>query len=105
MLNLLDGIYAAPARIVMMTTNHIEKLDPALIRAGRIDVHLYMGHCDLSQIKAIYQAFFPDQDMTAIDNIDLQSNDRISPAMVSAICTKYHDDPLIALKYLIEICH
>merc|ERR1712187_840137 len=36
-LNALDGVVDSPNRILIMTTNHPEKLDPALIRPGRID--------------------------------------------------------------------
>ena len=36
-LNVLDGVVDSPGRIVIMTTNHPEKLDPALIRPGRIN--------------------------------------------------------------------
>ena len=34
---MLDGVVDTPNRIVIMTTNHPEKLDPALIRPGRIN--------------------------------------------------------------------
>ena len=37
LLSVLDGIYAQEGRIVVMTTNHSEKLDRALIRPGRVD--------------------------------------------------------------------
>merc|ERR1719433_1663755 len=40
LLNTLDGIGHAKGQIVIMTTNHIERLDEALIRAGRADVWL-----------------------------------------------------------------
>jgi hypothetical protein len=36
-LDVLDGVVDTPGRIVIMTTNHPEMLDPALIRPGRID--------------------------------------------------------------------
>ena len=44
LLNVLDGVVDSPGRIVIMTTNHVEHLDPALIRPGRIDKKLYLGH-------------------------------------------------------------
>ncbi len=47
LLNVLDGVVDAPGRLVVMTTNHPEKLDPALIRPGRINkkVRVYLsGH-------------------------------------------------------------
>lgn len=43
-LNIFDGLLASPGRILIMTTNHIEKLDPALIRPGRTDIKLEVGH-------------------------------------------------------------
>jgi len=43
-LNFLDGIYAPTNAIVVLTTNHIEKLDPALIRPGRIDLAIEVGY-------------------------------------------------------------
>jgi len=35
-----------------MTTNHIEKLDPALIRPGRVDVIHEVGDASASQVRA-----------------------------------------------------
>ena len=40
LLNLLDGIIETPGRIVIMTSNYPERLDKALIRAGRIDISI-----------------------------------------------------------------
>ena len=37
-LNILDGVLETPGRIIIMTTNHIEQLDPALKRPGRFDL-------------------------------------------------------------------
>ena len=42
-----------------MTTNHIEKLDPALIRPGRVDVIHEIGDASPSQIKRLFLNFFP----------------------------------------------
>merc|ERR1711918_34442 len=44
LLNVLDGVVDSPNRIVIMTTNHPEKLDPALIRPGRINKQILMGY-------------------------------------------------------------
>lgn len=38
-LNALDGITTPDGLLVFMTTNHPEKLDPAILRAGRVDIH------------------------------------------------------------------
>merc|ERR1712224_1042957 len=44
LLNVLDGVVDSPNRIVIMTTNHPERLDPALIRPGRINKQILMGY-------------------------------------------------------------
>ena len=40
LLNLMEGILEMDGRIIIMTTNHINKIDPALIRPGRIDIKI-----------------------------------------------------------------
>jgi len=44
LLNVLDGVVDSPGRVVVMTTNHPEKLDPALIRPGRINKRIHLGY-------------------------------------------------------------
>lgn len=42
LMNALDGISSPSGVVIIMTTNHIEKIDPAVIRPGRIDLKLLM---------------------------------------------------------------
>ena len=42
-LDILDGPIDTPDRIVIMTTNHPERLDPALIRPGRVNLSIELG--------------------------------------------------------------
>jgi chaperone BCS1 len=44
LLNALDGVGSQEGRIVIMTTNHIERLDSALIRPGRVDMRVHLGN-------------------------------------------------------------
>ncbi|KAH9981031.1 BCS1 N terminal-domain-containing protein [Lactifluus volemus] len=41
-LNALDGVASGEERIIFLTTNHIDRLDPALIRPGRVDLPFSM---------------------------------------------------------------
>jgi chaperone BCS1 len=59
LLNALDGVAATEERIVFMTTNHLERLDPALIRPGRVDVQVQVGLATPSQIRRIFLRFYP----------------------------------------------
>merc|ERR1719281_1945199 len=58
LLNVLDGVVDAPERIVVMTTNHPEVLDPALIRPGRIDQKLLLGHMKPHNVVAMIEHYF-----------------------------------------------
>lgn len=54
-LELLDGIIEVPGRIVIMTTNHPEKLDPAIKRPGRIDMEIEFKKLRRQHIAEIYE--------------------------------------------------
>jgi hypothetical protein len=61
LLNFIDGLDSPQNQILIMTTNHIEDLDPALIRPGRIDVQIEFGYADRSQVaRAIDRFYFSD---------------------------------------------
>ena len=54
-LNLWDGIRETPGRILIISSNHYEKLDSALKRPGRIDITLELSNACRSVIAEIYQ--------------------------------------------------
>ena len=60
LLNALDGVGAGEERLLFMTTNHIERLDPALIRPGRVDVIHEIGHASEAQIRKLFRNFYPE---------------------------------------------
>lgn len=62
LLNCLDGVASTEARIVFMTTNYLERLDPALIRPGRIDFKEYIGYCDRYQLEQMFMRFYAIND-------------------------------------------
>ena len=59
LLNVLDGFYAPTGVLFVMTTNHVEKLDQALLRPGRIDYKLCLGKASDHQKVELYRRFFP----------------------------------------------
>ncbi|KAJ7198596.1 hypothetical protein GGX14DRAFT_469953 [Mycena pura] len=62
LLNALDGVAAAEGRILFATTNHLEKLDPALSRPGRMDVWVEFKNASKWQAEALFRNFFPSAD-------------------------------------------
>ncbi|KAH7326897.1 P-loop containing nucleoside triphosphate hydrolase protein [Rhizoctonia solani] len=61
LLNCLDGVAAAEGRLLFATTNHIERLDPALSRPGRMDVWVDFKNASRWQAEEIFKNFFPSK--------------------------------------------
>jgi chaperone BCS1 len=59
LLNALDGVAASTSqRILFMTTNHVERLDPALIRPGRVDIKELIGDTTPFQAAELFHRFY-----------------------------------------------
>lgn len=58
LLNALDGAAAQEGCVIMMTTNHKERLDEALVRPGRCDVHVRVEKASKDQSKRMFWRFF-----------------------------------------------
>ncbi|KAM3275423.1 hypothetical protein ACQJBY_044031 [Aegilops geniculata] len=59
LLNFTDGLWSCcgSERIFVFTTNHIEKLDPALLRSGRMDMHVFMSYCTFPALKILLKNY------------------------------------------------
>ncbi|XP_059641982.1 AAA-ATPase At3g28580-like [Cornus florida] len=55
LLNFIDGLWSACGgeRLIVFTTNHVENLDPALIRRGRMDKHIELSYCGFEAFKML----------------------------------------------------
>ena len=60
-LNLWDGIRETPGRIMIISSNHYQELDPALVRPGRIDVTLELSYVSRKIIKEMYTHLFDEK--------------------------------------------
>lgn len=67
-LNILDGLVESQGRIVLMTTNHIDKLHPALIRPGRMDLQLHFKKCSVSVMIQMLCHFY-NKEKTEVTNL------------------------------------
>ncbi|KRZ75769.1 26S protease regulatory subunit 4 [Trichinella papuae] len=90
LLNQLDGFDSRGDVKVIMATNRIETLDPALIRPGRIDRKIEFPLPDEVTIRKIFQIH--TSRMTIADNVDFEefimAKDDLSGADIKAICTE-----------------
>lgn len=94
LLNLLDGVLETPGRILIITTNHPERLDKALIRPGRVDIHLQVGNCSREMIIDILRFFYNDP---IINFPDWNYEKPITPAEVNKIILNNFDNPNAAI--------
>ncbi|KAH7336698.1 mitochondrial chaperone-like protein bcs1 [Rhexocercosporidium sp. MPI-PUGE-AT-0058] len=62
LLNALDGVAAGEERIAFLTTNHIDRLDEALIRPGRVDMTVRIGEATRHQAGEMWDRFYGDVD-------------------------------------------
>ena len=86
LLNAIDGVAAGEGRLLFTTTNHIERLDPALIRPGRIDRKLFIGHANREQAERLFLRFFPD----ASEAQSRAFSERIPPCRVTMSALQTH---------------
>jgi DNA polymerase III delta prime subunit len=59
-LNLWDGLKETPGRILGISSNHYDKLDPALIRPGRIDITIKLDNASHEIIKKMYERYYSE---------------------------------------------
>jgi len=83
-LNIIDGILETPGRILIITTNHPEKLDAALIRPGRVDMTVKFDRCTVQDtidiVEMFYEKSFPHLEKNAL------VSKKYTPAEVFQIC-------------------
>ena len=85
LLNALDGVAAQEGRIVVLTTNHFERLDPAMIRPGRIDLALEIGRADAEQLRTLFLRFHPAEKAIADRLAAGYAPQALSPARIQQV--------------------
>lgn len=109
LLNFTDGLWSCcgSERIFVFTTNHIEKLDPALLRSGRMDMHIYMSYCSFSALTVLLKNYLGydngDLDEEIEDEIkEWIDKARMTPADISEVLIKNKRDKGKAVRELLE---
>lgn len=82
LLNALDGVSAQEGRIVFLTTNHLDRLDKALIRPGRVDVVVELGNASAAMLRTMFLRFHPDAAATIDAALARYAGESLSPARV-----------------------
>ncbi|CAL9246835.1 unnamed protein product, partial [Arabidopsis halleri] len=86
LLNFIDGLWSScgDERIIIFTTNYKEKLDAALLRPGRMDMHIHMSYCTPSTFKALASNYLEIKEHRLFSKIEecIEATE-VSPAEVA----------------------
>ncbi|KAJ3670830.1 hypothetical protein LUZ60_008256 [Juncus effusus] len=104
LLNFVDGLWSTSGeeRIIIFTTNYKERLDPALTRPGRMDMHIHMGYCTPQGFRVLANNYHSIEDHILFPEIEgLLKEMDVTPAEVAEVIMK-SDDTDEALQGLVE---
>ncbi|XP_073267506.1 AAA-ATPase At3g50940-like [Populus alba] len=104
LLNFVDGLWSScgDERIIIFTTNHKERLDPALLRPGRMDVHIHMSYCTPCGFKLLASNYLGFTEHPLFPCVEaLIEKARVTPAEVGEQLLRY-EEPESAIRGLIE---
>eukprot|EP00250_Pteridium_aquilinum_P004015 c14269_g1_i1 orf=2-1405(-) len=107
LLNFTDGLWSScgSERIFVFTTNHIEKLDAALLRAGRMDMHIHLSYCGFEAFKVLAKNYLKLEDHPLFEEVQAALQEEgvcMTPAAVSEVMTRERRDAEEALRRLIK---
>ncbi|KAL6287929.1 hypothetical protein ACE6H2_012319 [Prunus campanulata] len=107
LLNFIDGIWSACGgeRLIVFTTNYVDKLDPALIRRGRMDKHIELSYCCYEAFKVLARNYLDLESHELFETIErLLGETNMIPADVAEnlMPNSVTEDADSCLKKLIE---
>lgn len=84
LLNIIDGVASHEGRVLVMTTNHPEKLDEALIRPGRVDHQVAFTNATQKQVKELFERMYTND----LPRIKLMVSSSSTPSSPASTITK-----------------
>nr|GLL44351.1 AAA-ATPase At3g50940-like [Ipomoea trifida] len=104
LLNFIDGLWSCcgDERIIVFTTNYKDRLDPALLRPGRMDMHIHMSYCTPSGFRVLASNYHGLKDHCNFTEIDkLLGEVEVTPAEIAEELMK-SEEADVALQGLIN---
>ncbi|KAI8981015.1 P-loop containing nucleoside triphosphate hydrolase protein [Pilobolus umbonatus] len=91
LLNALDGVVAQEGTMVFMTCNDMTKIQPALLRPGRIDVKMELGYANKYQVRKMFLRFTGEDDDTYFKKTDNDEKVHVFPEHIRELANKFTD--------------
>ncbi|CBI27588.3 unnamed protein product, partial [Vitis vinifera] len=104
LLNFIDGLWSScgDERIIVFTTNHKDRIDPALLRPGRMDMHIHMSYCTPYGFKTLASNYLGVSNHRLFTEIErLITEVEVTPAEIAEELMK-SEEADVALEGLIE---
>lgn len=104
LLNFIDGLWSScgDELLIVFTTNHKDRLDPALLRPGRMDVHIHMSYCTFHGFKTLAMNYLKIREHPLFDVIqELLAKVEATPAEIAGQLMK-NDKARTALQDVIN---
>ncbi|AES66655.1 putative ATPase, AAA-type, core, AAA-type ATPase domain-containing protein [Medicago truncatula] len=91
LLNAVDGLWSCcgEEHIIVFTTNHKDRLDPALLRPGRMDKQIHLSYCNFSAFKQLVVNYLCVTQHELFDKIEVLLGEvQVTPAEIAEELTK-----------------
>jgi len=99
-LNLWDGLKETPGRIMVISSNHYDMLDPALVRPGRIDITLELSNASHEIICQMYKKYYKSD--INLEKLKKIKNNFYSPAEIINLYVLHKYDPKKFIERLMQ---
>ncbi|XWS32006.1 hypothetical protein CRYUN_Cryun23aG0123700 [Craigia yunnanensis] len=106
-LNFMDGILSSSCgeeRVMVFTMNGKDHVDPAILRPGRVDVHIHFPLCDFTAFKTLANSYLGLKDHKLFPQVEeiFQNGSSLSPAEIGELMIANRNSPSRALKSVIN---
>lgn len=92
LLNALDGFETPDGLVVIGTTNHVDRLDEALIRNGRFDRTFHLGYIQAEALERLFQWFYEEEPIEPAPSTTALA--KLSPSTVAETFKQHLDTPV-----------
>lgn len=102
LLNFTDGLWSCcgEEKVIVFTTNHKDNVDPALVRCGRMDMHVSLGTCGMHAFKVLVKNYLGLDSHVLFDVVErcIRSGGALTPAHIGEILLRNRMDADVAVK-------
>ncbi|XP_020110511.1 AAA-ATPase At4g30250-like [Ananas comosus] len=105
LLNFTDGLWSCcgDERIIVFTTNYADRVDPALLRPGRMDVHVRLGPCGAHAARELTERYVGVAEHELLGEVEscIEAGAEMTPAEVGEVLLRSREEPDTAVRELV----